>query len=115
MIILTEPAIKGIGVKRISKTVNFGCQSYCLAEVIDTFNLSKKDMIVYNIDFWYELCDSQVDASNYKLRKYQGGIIEGIMEQLNLSKEVNLAFAIYAIQSDRKADFWQVWDRSIKS
>jgi len=114
MIILTQPTIKGVKTQRISNAVKHCHQWYCLAEVSDDFNLSENDMKKLNIDFWYELAFSQVDASNYKLRKYKGGVIEGIMEQLNLSKEVNLAFAIYAIKQGRKTDFWQIWYRSIE-
>ena len=114
MIILTQPTIKGARTQRISETVKLGNEVYCLAEVSEDFNLSENGMKKLNIDFWYELTYSQVDASKYKLRKYQGGIIEGIMEQLNLSKEVNLAFAIYAIQQDRKDDVWKIWNKSIK-
>lgn len=101
-----------MGAKRVSLTVNY-LQAYCLAEVEEDFDPSESEMESNNIDFWYEVTGSQVDASDYKLRKYKGGIIEGVMNQMNLSKERNLAYSIYAIAQLRKSDEWQIWNRSM--
>lgn len=114
MIILTQPTIKALSPSRMSTIVCAFREHYCLAEVADDFKLSEKQMKNMGIDFWWEVTGSQLDGSNYKLRKYNGGLIEGIIEQLNVSKEVNLAYGIYSICVDRKADVWQVWERSIK-
>lgn len=114
MIILTQPGItKLVDPTKISSTVKCG-GDYCLAVVPDDFDANEEQMAVVGLDFWYEVTASQLSAEEYKLRKYDGGIIEGIMEQLSLSKERNLAYAIYAIAADRVADEFQVWERSIK-
>lgn len=114
MIILTQPTIKALNPIRVSTIVCAFREHYCLAEVPDDFYISERKMENMGIDFWWAVTESQLDASNYKLRKYTGGLIEGIIEQLNVSKEINLAYGIYSVCSDRKADVWQVWERSIK-
>lgn len=72
-------------------------------------------MTAAGIDFWWCVQTSLLKAPKYKLRKYKGGIVEGIMEQLDVSKEINIAYGIYAIASERKADEFQVWERSVLS
>ncbi len=113
MIILTQPGIAIMKPIRISSVVFVSDTPYCLAEVPEGFSLDFDQMMVLDIDFWWEVTGSLVDASKYKLQKYHGGIVEGIMEQLNLSKEQNIAYSIFAIASDRVANEWQVWERSI--
>lgn len=114
MIILTQPGITKYNPTRISSSVQpFEGSYFCLAEVPDNFDLSKEDMKKDHIDFWYELTSSLVDADKYKIRKYKGGIVEGIYDQLDLSKELNVAFGIYAIAQNCLWDVWQIWNRSI--
>lgn len=118
MIILTQPNIAKLGshVTKISSTVKVGeTWEYCLAEVPDNFTISGSKMKWFGFDFWYPLTESFVDASKYKLRKYKGGIVEGVLEQIGLSKEINIAYSIFAIAANRKADVWQIWERSIKN
>ena len=113
MIILTQPGISSFNPSKVSSTVmSFGI-NYCLAEVNDDFVLSERQMKKAGIDFWWAVTGSQLDASFYKLRKYKGGLISGIIDQVNVSKEINIAYAIYSIAEGRKADEFQIWERSI--
>lgn len=113
MIILTQPNISRHNPIRQSSTVYVYATAWCLAEVPDDFNLSTRAMKKDNIGFWWQVTSSFVDASKYKGRKYQGGIVQGINEQLHLSKERNIAYGIYAIAVDRKGDEFSIWEKSI--
>jgi len=113
MIILTQPGISTFKPTKISSTVtSFGIE-YCLAVVPDEFGISERQMKAAGIDFWWAVAGSQLDALFYKMRKYKGGIVEGIIDQVGVSKEINIAYAIYSIAEGRKADEFQIWERSI--
>lgn len=113
MIILTESAIKALNPTRISSVVVSFEQEYCLAEVPDNFDLSEEQMLDLKINYWYELTGSQINVDKFKIRKNKAGIIDEIQEQIGVSKERNIAYAIYAIASNRKSSIWQIWERSI--
>jgi hypothetical protein len=112
MLILTQPGIESFNPARISSTV-VSCFEFCMADVNDDFNPTEEEMEAAGIMFWWQITRSQLRADFYKLRKYKGGIVEGILDQLNVSKEINIAYGIYAIADVRQADEWQVWERSI--
>jgi len=113
MIILTQPGISAFKPSKVSTTVtSFGIQ-YCLATVPDDFDVSERQMKKAGIDFWWAVTGSLLDASYYKLRKYKGGLVTGILDQVGVSKEINIAYAIHSIAEGRKADEYQIWERSI--
>lgn len=112
MIILTQPGIQAFNPTRMSSVINY-FQDFCLAEVSDDFSPTEKEMIDNNIDFWWSVQGSQVDASEYEIQKYKEGIIYGIEDQLGLTKEINRAYAIHAIAYESGKDVWTVWDESI--
>lgn len=114
MVVYTNPQVKSLGATRISSVVTYGNNQYCIAEVPSDFNPTEDQMIESGVDFWYPVSTSFVDASAYKLRKYKKGIVYGLEEQLGLTKEINVAYGIYAVASERRANVWQVWERSIK-
>jgi hypothetical protein len=113
MIIFTQPGIKAYSPSRISSTVIHGTMESCIAEVPDDFKLTERQMRKAGIDFWWCVESSQLTAENYILSRFRGGIVEGIEDQLNVSKEINIAYGIYAIAYQLRQDEFDVWELSI--
>jgi len=114
MIIYTTANIKKVNPKKISSILNY-CGENCLAEVDDDFNMTLEEITDLGIDFWYELGQGYIDATEYDIKKkWDGGLIEGIENVMDLSKERNIAMSIREIANYNYIDPFELWELAIK-
>jgi len=115
MIIFTTPEISKIKPIRQSSTIHYGGVTRCLAEVHDEFDLVEEVMDMYNISFWWTLGPGYIDGEQWDLEdKFNGGLVEGIEWIYGLSKESNIALAIYQISNHYSLDPFELWEMAVK-
>lgn len=94
MIVFTTPDLPVVQHERISSIVSYAGSTYCLMEVEEhDIHTELKDS-----HFWWELAPGYIDAEKWDYdEKFKGGLVEGIDCVLSLSKEKNIAMAIFEI------------------
>lgn len=115
MIILTTPRIDSyVKPSRMSSSIAYLNTNYILAEVDDDFDLNEDQMDTHQILFWYPLCESQIDPTEYRSsKKWAGGMIQAAIEDFNLSNERNIAYIIHSAANHRGLTVWELWEKAI--
>lgn len=114
MIILTTPEIYKVRPLKQSSTIEGKYQDYCLAEVPDEFNLTEEEMESNNIAFWYELADGYFDVEKYDYDYYKNrGLVEGVSLTYDISKEKNIALAIYVVCKGIDKEPMNYWEETL--
>lgn len=115
MKILTQPGIIKTGLtSNISETIDWLGNEYCIAYVPDGFNLNEKEMKIIGVDFWWELCPGYFDPILYDEDIFNDrGLIVGVYETYNVSKEKNIAMAIYEITRFLNQDPIEYWNKTL--
>lgn len=115
MIIFTTSNISKIQPNKLSSIVNYAGSNFCLAEVHDEFDLVKEVMDMFDISFWWQLGPGYIDGEQWDLDDtFKGGLVEGIELVYGLSKESNIALAIYQISNYYSLDPFELWEMAVK-
>ena len=111
MIILTTPNIKKFNPIRQSSVVIWAQQNYCLAEVDDGFLLSESEMESKQLDFWWELTAGYFDVEMFEHKSIDETLIHEIAYTYDISKEKNIAMAIYEVSRHFGEPPFELWEK----